>query len=205
MKTRASHYAATKKVTVIIAVICAASLGLVSCSGQSGTGTQGSSGSEAATNNGSQPNTADASTSPTSTSSPASSPASGVVATVYGQATPPNAPKETMSLYSVEVPSGAKIAPHQHPGLQLSRIMSGELTYTVDKGTLTVFGAPTTPGQPVSSRTVPAGTTLKLAAGTTVAEPKGMIHHAENAGGESVKIDISILVPQGDPFSIPAK
>lgn len=110
-----------------------------------------------------------------------------------------------MSLYSVEVPVGANLAPHQHPGLQMARINQGELTYTVVKGSVEVFEGTSTPGSPVKSKMVNAGTTETFKAGTTIAEKAGMIHQAKNIGTEPVKIDIAILVPKGDPFSVPAK
>lgn len=128
-----------------------------------------------------------------------------VVATVYGQANPPNAPGQVMSMYSVEVPVGASLAPHQHPGQQMGRIMAGELTYTVVKGAVTVFDGTAKPGTPVKSHQVTAGNTVVLKAGTTIAEQAGMIHQAKNVGSEPVKIDLAILVPKDDPFSIPAK
>ncbi len=70
-------------------------------------------------------------------SQPSSSPSvlEKVVATVYGQAVPPNAPGQVLTQYSVTVPPGAVIAAHEHSGQQLARITADELTYTVDKGT----------------------------------------------------------------------
>ena len=128
-----------------------------------------------------------------------------VAVTVYGQAIPPNAPGQMMTLYAVEIPVGASIAPHQHPGQQLARITAGELTYTVDRGTMTVFEGTGKPGEAVPSRSVTGPSTVTLGPGTTISEQAGMIHNAKNLGTEPVKIELSILVPQGDPLSVPAK
>ena len=169
------------KVRPAIVFVAAATLALAGCGGSSST-TSEASGS--------------ASTATASTT---------VEATVYGQANPPNAPDQVMSMYSVVVPVGASLAPHQHPGQQMGRIMAGELTYTVVKGEVTVFDGTSTPGTPVKSHQVTAGTTVVLKPGTTIAEQAGMIHQAKNVGSEPVKIDLAILVPKNDPFSIPAK
>lgn len=136
---------------------------------------------------------------------PSASPAESakVVATVYGQAIPPNAPGQVLTQYAVTIPPGAAIAAHEHPGQQIGRITAGELTYTIDKGSLTIFEGTTTPGQQVPSRTVTGPTTVTLSAGTTIAEADGMVHNAKNNGTRPVEITLSILTPKGEPLSVP--
>ena len=138
-------------------------------------------------------------------SNPSASPSESakVVATVYGQAVPPNAPGQVLTQYAVTIPPGAAIAAHEHPGQQIGRITAGDLTYTIDKGTLTIFEGTAAPGQEVPSRTVTGPTTITLSAGTTIAEADGMVHNAKNNGTGPVEITLSILTPVGDPLSVP--
>jgi quercetin dioxygenase-like cupin family protein len=123
--------------------------------------------------------------------------------TVFATATPPNAPTQALTLYHVDVPAGAVIAPHQHPGQQLSHVTSGTLTYTVISGQVTVFDPPVN-GKPGRSRTVAAPATIDVRAGQSLAERAGEIHRATNQSSTVVRIDIAVLVPRGDPLSIPA-
>lgn len=81
--------------------------------------------------------------------------------------------------------------------------MSGELTYTIEKGAVTIFEGTATPGQEVPSRQVSAPATVTLTAGTTIAESDGMVHQAKNNGSQPVEISLSILTPKGDPLSVP--
>lgn len=138
-------------------------------------------------------------------SSPSASPTESgkVIATVYGQAVPPNAPGQVLTQYAVTIPPGLAIAAHEHPGQQIGRITAGDLTYTIDKGTLTIFDGTAAPGQEVPSRTVTGPTTVTLSAGTTIAEADGMIHNAKNNGSGPVEITLSILTPVGSPLSVP--
>lgn len=109
-----------------------------------------------------------------------------------------------MTLYTVTVPPGVKIAPHQHPGLQISTIKAGTLTYTVLAGTVTVVDGVTADGKPGPSRPVSAPATMDLTVGQTLYEPAGEIHQAANNGTTDVVIDLANIVPNDDPLSIPA-
>lgn len=137
---------------------------------------------------------------PSASGSPAA-----VVATIYGQGEPPNAPGQVLTQYHVTVPPGAAIAPHQHPGMQIGRVTSGELTYTVDKGAVTVFDGTASPGGTVASKQVAAPATITLTPGTTISEREGMVHQAKNNGSQPVELDLSIITPKGEPLSIPEK
>lgn len=108
-----------------------------------------------------------------------------------------------MTLYHVDVPPGAVIAPHQHPGQQISHVTAGTLTYTVISGTVTVVDPPVD-GKPGTSREVAGPATIDVTAGQTLTEPAGEIHRATNTGSDVVSIDIAILVPAGQPLSVPA-
>ena len=124
-------------------------------------------------------------------------------AVIYGSATPPNANTQQMTLYHVDVPVGAVIAPHQHPGQQISHVTAGNLTYSVISGTVVVFDPPVD-GKTGASRQVTGPATITVTPGMTLTEPAGEIHRATNTGPDVVRIDIAILVPQGDPLSVPA-
>ncbi len=48
----------------------------------------------------------------------------------------------TLGLFKVTIPAGAQLALHYHPGTQVAYIASGELTYSVKKGSVTVEDRP---------------------------------------------------------------
>lgn len=122
-----------------------------------------------------------------------------VVSEILAEVEPPEAPGSTMYLYRVEIPPGAAIEPHHHPGQQMARIESGTLTYTVIEGTLLVGRD----GSPEADEEVPAGETVQLEAGDSVFEAAGMVHEAANEGDEPVVIVLSSLFPTGEDLSIP--
>ena len=68
----------------------------------------------------------------------------------------------------------AKLSPHIHPGVQLARIESGTLTYTIVSGTAMVTRAGG------AAEPVVGPTTISLAAGDSVAENLDMVHFGEN-------------------------
>lgn len=144
-----------------------------------------------------------ATSTPSATATTPSPTSTAVSSTIYGQADPPDAPGQKMTLYSVSIPAGAVIASHQHPGLQISNIRSGVLTYSVENGTVTVVDG-LSGTQPGPSKPVAAPATLQLGAGQTLYEPAGMIHSAKNLGGEPVVIELANIVPKEDPLSLPA-
>lgn len=153
----------------------------------------------ACSNNGSS--SGDSSTSASASTSP--NPSATVTATILGQSEPPNAPGQKLTLYTVSVPPGASIAPHDHPGLQIGSIQSGTLTYTVLQGTVTVVDG-TSNGQPGPKKEVSAPATLTLGPGQTLYEPDGEYHMAKNLGSEPVVIQLASLVPKDDGLSQPA-
>lgn len=122
-----------------------------------------------------------------------------VASEVLAEVEPPQAPGFTMYLYRVEIPPGAAIEPHHHPGQQMARIESGTLTYTVIEGTLLVGRD----GSPEADEEVAAGETVQLEPGDSVFEDAGMVHEAANEGDEPVLIVLSALFPTGDDLSIP--
>lgn len=122
-----------------------------------------------------------------------------VVSEILAEYEPSEAPGYTQYLYRVEIPPGASIDPHHHPGQQLARVQEGTLTYTVVEGTLEVGRD----GDDVPSETVEAGTTVELEAGDTVFEAESMVHQAENQGDVPVRILLTALFESGADLSIP--
>jgi quercetin dioxygenase-like cupin family protein len=153
----------------------------------------------ASTTGNGEPSVAASSAAPVSPSS-----TSKAVSDTFASAVPPNAPGQQLTLYHVDVPVGAVIAPHQHPGQQVSHVTAGTLTYTVLSGTVTVFDAPVD-GKPGPSHKVTGPATIEVRAGQSLTEPAGEIHRAANRGTVPVRIDIAVLVPKGDPISVPEK
>jgi quercetin dioxygenase-like cupin family protein len=135
-------------------------------------------------------------------SSPSSGPSSpgAVTKIVYASTVPAGAADEEQYLYSVEVPPGAALAPHTHPGTQLAEIQGGTLTYTVISGTVTVIRQAGMPGE---QRVRVTGQTIELHAGDALIEPPGMVHSSENGGTEPVRIIVSALFPAGADMSSP--
>lgn len=145
---------------------------------------------------GSDASTADDAGSTSTTAAPTE-----VTRVVWGEHVPPNAPDQTMTLYEVTIPAGAVIDPHVHPGLQIGRITSGELTYEILEGTVFIRRAGSDPD--AAPEQADAGTTVILRPGDTVEELDGMVHRASNQGDEPVVVIASALVPTGDAVSVP--
>lgn len=143
--------------------------------------------------------------SPTSSSASSTSPEGKPVVTTYAKASPPNAATQSMTLYSVSIPPGGEIPLHQHPGEQLATVVSGDLTYTVQRGTAVVFDGTAGANEVPASRNVTGPTTITLPAGSSVAERAGMVHMGQNKGTVPVVIYASVIVPTGHPNSVPEK
>ena len=117
--------------------------------------------------------------------------------TVWGQASPTNAPGQDLSLQQVVVDPGAKLAEHHHEGTQLATIRTGVLTYHVLTGQLVVTRAGRT------SRTIDAPATVQLRQGDTIVEAESLAHSAENAGKVKVVIELAALLHTGAPLATP--
>jgi hypothetical protein len=115
------------------------------------------------------------------------------------QVDPPGAPGYTLTLARYTIAPGARLSPHEHPGVQLAEIESGTLTYTVETGTATVHrgGATGTAEQVTGPRTTTLGPR------DTVAEIDGMAHFGANDTAEPVVIYATLLTEDGDDLSVP--
>jgi quercetin dioxygenase-like cupin family protein len=100
------------------------------------------------------------------------------------------APGRTMVLSQVTVPPGAQLAVHHHLGTQISRVVSGTLTYTVREGMAELFE-----GESEEPRLIRAGQWL-------VEQPSD-IHQAANRGSSPVVIYLATLLKDGAAPSTP--
>lgn len=115
---------------------------------------------------------------------------------------PAGAKGRTLGLSRVDVPPGAMLSLHRHPGVQIARIERGVLTYTVVTGSVNVWrGNPEVRATKV--RTVAAGQTAPIRAGQWIVEKPGTIHRAANRGKVGIVIYISSLFRNGAPPAIP--
>jgi quercetin dioxygenase-like cupin family protein len=107
----------------------------------------------------------------------------------------------TLGLSRVDVPAGAELPLHRHPGVQIARIHRGVLTYTVVTGSVEVWrGNPEVEATKV--RTIAAGRTAPIRAGQWIVEKPGTIHRAANNGRKPIVIYISSLFRTGAPPAI---
>ncbi|MBK5220007.1 MAG: hypothetical protein JJE35_09525 [Thermoleophilia bacterium] len=112
------------------------------------------------------------------------------------------APKRTMVLSRVVVNPGAKLALHHHLGTQISRVASGTLTYTVERGSAVVREGEADQN-PRVVRTIAAGQTGRVRAGQWLVEQPSDIHRAANRGSVPVVIYLATLLEAGAPPSTP--
>jgi quercetin dioxygenase-like cupin family protein len=111
------------------------------------------------------------------------------------------APGRTMVLSQVTVPPGAQLAVHHHLGTQISRVVSGTLTYTVRRGEAELFEGESE--EPRLVRDITAGKTAKIRAGQWLVEQPSDIHQAANRGSAPVVIYLATLLKDGAAPSTP--
>lgn len=134
-----------------------------------------------------------------STTATTAAPSGAVVKDVLGQVDdPPGATSSMLTLIRYTIPPGAKLAPHIHPGVQLARIESGSLSYTIEKGTATVRRA----GADRDERAT-GPTTITLEPGDTVTELDAMVHFGANETDEPVVIVATLLTTDGKDLAVP--
>jgi quercetin dioxygenase-like cupin family protein len=117
---------------------------------------------------------------------------------------PAGAKGRTLGLSRVDVPPGAQLPLHRHPGTHIARIERGVLTYTVVTGSVNVWrGNPEVKATKV--RTVRAGQTAPIRAGQWIVEKPGTIHRAANRGKVGIVLYVSTLFKNGAPPAIPVE
>lgn len=137
---------------------------------------------------------------PGPSSAPASgapSPVGGIIRTLLGDVAPTTAAGQTLSLWHYTIPAGSALVPHTHPGFQVARVVSGDLTYNVIDGEVTVLRADGT------TETGTTGQVLVVHAGDTVIENPDLAHFGANAGTEPVEIYAASLFETGSAPAIP--
>jgi len=112
------------------------------------------------------------------------------------------APGRTMVLSKVTVPPGAKLAVHHHLGTQISRVVSGTLSYTVRQGNAELFEGESDE-EPRLVRVITAGKTAQIRAGQWLVEQPSDIHQAANRGSSPVVIYLATLLKDGASPSTP--
>jgi quercetin dioxygenase-like cupin family protein len=112
------------------------------------------------------------------------------------------APGRTLALSKVVIEPGARLAPHHHLGTQVAHIQSGVLTYTVERGSVTVRRGEADQS-PKVVRSIKAGQTGRIRAGQWIVEQSSDIHHAANNGSSPVVIYLATLLKKGAPPSTP--
>ena len=112
------------------------------------------------------------------------------------------APGRTMVLSKVTVPAGAKLAVHHHLGTQISRVVSGTLSYTVREGKAELFEGESDE-EPRLVKTITAGVTAQIRPGQWLVEQPSDIHQAANRGSSPVVIYLATLLKDGAAPSTP--
>ncbi len=124
-------------------------------------------------------------------------PASGaVVREVLSSGLPAAAPGDVLELVRYTIPAGTQLPAHTHPGMQVARIESGTLHYTVLAGEVPVTRAPgSDPGLP--DAVTAGGGEVAIGPGDAFAEAAGVAHYGRNAGPEPVVILVASLFTSG--------
>ena len=120
-----------------------------------------------------------------------------VVREVFAAGDPRAAPDQRLELVRYTIQPGTALALHRHPGMQLARIESGILTYTVTAGQVTIHQADG------GTRLVRAGDTARIVAGEWIAEDEGVVHFGANEGPAVVVILASSLLEAASSPAIP--
>src|SRR5207253_7130233 len=115
---------------------------------------------------------------------------------------PIGAKGRTLGLSRVTIPAKAQLALHRHTGTQIAYIDAGTLTYTVKKGSVTVYRGDALSDEQKVVRTIKAGQTGRINQGQWIVEQPNVIHQAANNGNGTIAIYLATLLPNGDPPSV---
>ena len=121
----------------------------------------------------------------------------GVTRTPLGQASPLNAPGQTLYLQRVTIDAGARLVEHFHDGTQVARVIKGVLTYNV------VSGAAAVTRKNGKTETANAPATITLNPGDSLVETAGLTHYGANNGKNKVVIELAALLRDGAPLATP--
>ena len=121
----------------------------------------------------------------------------GVTRQALGQATPANAPGQTLYLQQVTIAPHAALPEHFHEGTQLARVLSGTLTYNIVSGTAAIARTNGTTDD------VSGPNTVLLHPGDSLVETASLIHYGANGTSTPVVIELAALLAQGAPLATP--
>ncbi|MCU1447949.1 MAG: hypothetical protein JWP02_119 [Acidimicrobiales bacterium] len=124
-------------------------------------------------------------------------PANGTTRTPLGEASPANAPGQTMYLQQVTIGPHAKLATHFHQGTQVAHVISGVLTYNIVSGTVAVTRAGG------GTEDVSGPNKVLLQPGDSLVETRTLVHFGANDTDEPVVIELAALLEQGAPLATP--
>ena len=115
---------------------------------------------------------------------------------------PAGAKGRTLGLSRVDVPPGAQLALHRHPGVQIARIDEGVLTYTVVTGSVGVWrGNPEVKATKV--RTIPPARPRRSAPASGSSRTPARSTAPPTGARKTIVIYISSLFRNGAPPAIP--
>lgn len=122
--------------------------------------------------------------------------AAAVVREVLAETEPATAPGEVFQLVRYTIPVELTLAAHTHPGIQMSVIEAGTLTYyVVADGEILVTRADGT------EETFGAGESTTLEVDDSLIEPAGIVHYGANLGTEPVVLVTAALLTADEPPS----
>ena len=130
-------------------------------------------------------------------SPPAKANTQSVSREVLASGYPNDAQGRILELVRITIPSGANLPPHIHPGMQISRVEFGTLTYTIVEGSAKILRANRT------EEILQAGQTTLLKVGDSLIEPGGMVHYGKNESASVVIILTASLLDAEQPKAIP--
>lgn len=125
-----------------------------------------------------------------------------VLREVLATGVPSDAPGYDLTLWQYTIEPGTKLPVHIHPGMQIARVVAGELTYTVvENGVVQITRAQTDIATPAATESLSPGQTTVFYPGDSFVEPGGMVHFAEVTSDEPVILLVASLFKSGEPLS----
>jgi len=118
---------------------------------------------------------------------------------VVGEAPPPEAPGDLLTVAKVTIPPKGLVSKHRHPVMQIATVISGRLRYTVFEGTAYV----TRSGKTTQSQEmITGGHTITLNTGDTVTENPDMVHQAVNPDKKPVVVWTAVVAKPGETITV---
>jgi quercetin dioxygenase-like cupin family protein len=106
-----------------------------------------------------------------------------------------------LGLTKVAIPAGVTLGLHRHPGMQLARVIAGDLTLYVRRGAVPVYRGRADAA--IEVRRIRSGQTGVVHAGEWIVETRDDVHRGANKGKVKVRIVIASLFRIGAPAAIP--